>query len=232
MIEKASTQIMFKRSEVYSIGTMVIKVLKLADFSLEFYKYIAKVLISVIKQQNTEHITLLMSLAIKLRGLLTSENSFYNGLLIYTILNAASIVYEMPLLKEFVLGSVSAHLIIEPYFSLFTSTDEFSLVLKHKRSVFSKHENGGLLFSAKMFDFETALERKSDFRDMEEDDNDDEFLGLNHSDTEFSSISSHELQERVIDLQEIRPEITESDYNKLLSNQEEQDRKFLEQIST
>jgi hypothetical protein len=85
-----------------------------------------------------------------------------------------------------------------------------------------------------VFRFEERLEDSSNFEDLDDEDNDEEndeeFLGFNVSENEFSSASSMEFQERIIDPHDVRLEIVDDDYGLMLMRQEESDKKLLDQI--
>ena len=197
---------------------------------MPLFKYSLKIFIYIINQQNSEFLPLTTALVIKIRSFVDGKNSFLLGILIWIIIKATGLKYDIPIMSEYVNKSVKEYLEIEPIRSEILEITSFEQIFHGKISVFSKHLHSQCSFKQAIFDIETIMERKSDFKDLDEDDKQEDYLGMNNSDTEFSSVSSYDLQDRIIDAQDIKPEFVNDDYQKLLLNQEEQDKKFLDKI--
>ena len=143
-------------------------------------------------------------------------------------MKASGVRYEVPLFSDFVESSVNQNLPLDSYKKYLLDPLEFEKLLTNKVSIFSKHSNKKCNLHKSFFDVEGIIERKSEIKDLDE--REDDYLGQNNSDTEFSSASSMDIQDRIIDIQDIKPEFFPDDYMRTLVSQEEQDKKILQKI--
>lgn len=165
----------------------------------------------------------------KLKSFLPNANSFYIGILLWTTLKAAGFAYKNQVWVDFVDSTAKKYLKIEPFRTSLLSTDEFMSIMTNTKSIFKKHNTENTYFSEDVFNFDKIIDKKNDLIILDDDDKED-YLGFNHSDTEFSSVSSFDYQDRVIDVQEIKPEIVSKDYKQALLLQEEEDKKWMEKL--
>lgn len=189
------------------------------------------IILSIISQKNPEFLPVATSLIIKLRNTLDENNSGFLAIALWIIIKAVGVNYENRNLIEFVNKSIEEHLAGHPVLTCILEKKSFEKIMQNQFSVFSKNfvpVNAKL--TKNMFEIEEIFPdgRRSECKEIE---NDEDFIGKNNSDTEFSSVSSYDIQERVIDLQDIKMDFASNDYDKLIVSQEEYDKKLLGQIS-
>ena len=236
MIEKICGFIVFKKAEVSAVFLMLVKVVKSCGSSVEVMNRVGKVAICVVLQNVPEHVPIVFSLIVKIRSALddddSKENSGLVGVLVWVLLKVSGIVYQLSSLVKFVNRSIQENVKTESLREMLLSDEEFSRIVQMKRLIFGKNQKVEEKFGKEAFQFEDRLGEDSKIEDLNEEENDEEFLGFNVSENDYSSASSLELQERVIDPHDIRAEFYEDDYTKMLMQQEEFDKKFLDQVST
>jgi hypothetical protein len=230
MIDKVSGQVLFSKSEVVMICQVLVKVVKSEKVDINICKYVIKTTISMVNQKSPELISIYLSFTLKLRDFVQDKKkSFYIGIIIWVILKAISLTYDNTLLTDYVHKSITNYLSIEIYKNALLSPEEFQKILKNDSSVFSKHPNETITFKADIFDIESVISQKINLKDLEDNEKEDEYLPQN-SETEFSSISSHDIQERILEVHDFKPEAYNTDYASLLALLEEQDKKIYDQI--
>lgn len=211
---------------------MLLKVLKNCENSSDILNRVGKIAICVICQGADEHVPLVFSLIVKIRSTMDKENCAYVGILMLVLLKASGIAYKINSLVKFTDKSVEDYVEDENLRNLIANIEEFGKILRMERTIFSKDQRIGEKFKQEVFRFEDRLEDSSNFEELNDEENDEEFLGLNVSENEFSSASSLDFQERIIDPHDVKPEIFEDDYTQMLMQQEQFDKNFLDQISS
>ncbi|OMJ95258.1 hypothetical protein SteCoe_1474 [Stentor coeruleus] len=229
LISKISAHIKFKNYDIQTICILIVKIVKSEENNLSIFKYLLKIILSVINQNSPEHVRSVISLIVKLKGFLSNTNSFYIGIFLWTTLKAAGIAYKNKAWVDFVDSTANENLKIEPFRTSLLNTDEFMSIMMNTRSIFKKHNTENTYFDEDIFNFDKIIDKKNDLIVLDDEDKED-YLGFNHSDTEFSSVSSFDYQDRVIDVQEIKPEIVINDYKQALLLQEEEDKKLIENL--
>lgn len=217
---------MFTKSDLLCISVLLIKIIKTYDCSLDTYKYILKIFFSIINQKNPEYFPILHAFILKLKACITKKNSFYIALILWSTIKSSGIVYNSAEMVEFVDNSVKNHMKIEPYLSLLTESEKFEKIMNNEKSMFSNHSASTMKISKKIFNFEGLLE-KQNIKDFDESFNDDNYLGQFNSENEFSSVSSIDIQERIIDFQENRRDSYLERYDTALMHQEKKDEEII-----
>ena len=222
-------QVLFKKSEMASINSLIVQVLGNEKCTVRTYKALLKIFMAVIVQKSPDYLPLATALIFRLRSFMNKKNGFYLGVMLWCIIKAVGIIYDIPSLSHFVDRSMEENFNVEPVHSFIVNPEVFREVMKNEKSVFSKNIKPEKHLTKDMFEIEDMVVegRRSDLVG----DEDEDFIGKNNSDTEFSSVSSYDIQERIIDLQDIKPDFPSSDYQKIISMQEEQDKKLLEKIT-
>lgn len=231
LIEKICGFIVFKKAEVSAVFMMLVKVVKSCGSSAEVMNKVGKIAICVVLQNVPEHVPLVFSLIVKIRSALNEENSALVGIIVWVLLKVSGVVYHLNSLVKFTNKSIQDYIKTESIKSLLLNDEEFNQIIQLKKRIFMKNQKLIENFHPDVFKFEDRLGEDSKIEDLNEEENDEEFLGFNISENEYSSASSMEFQERVIDPHDIRAEFFEDDYTKMLMQQEEFDKKFLDQVS-
>lgn len=211
---------------------MLLKVVKNCGDSFEILNRVGKIAICVICQGADEHVPLVFSLIVKIRSAMNKENCSYIGILIWVLLKASGTVYKIKSLVKFSDKSVEDYVRDENLKFSIVDFEEFGKILRLERTIFSKDQRVEEKFKQEVFRFEDRLGEGSNIEELDDEENDEEFLGFNISENEFSSASSMDFQERIIDPHDVKPEIVEDDYTLILMQQEEFDKNFLNQISS
>jgi hypothetical protein len=232
-VERLAKNLAFTKLEVYPLFSMIIHVLKNEQLNNKVCKIALKLILDVINQGSVSHVPVIFSLIIKIRSILEEDltKSPYLVLMIWTLLKSCGKIYKIPSLTKFSNKSIQKHLKHKTLSELLLNDTEFDKVISTEKSVFSKVLNIDLQIKPVSLKFEDSLEGDSHIEEFEEQDNEDQFLGFACSENEFSSVSSMDLQERVIDHHEIHAIVDEDDYAKILNMQEDLDNEILGYIA-
>ena len=219
--------------EIVPLFSLIVGLLKDGKVNDKVCKVSVKIVMNVIKQGSKSHLPIILSLIVKIRTILIENpsSSLNLALVIWILLKSCGIIYLIPDLASYVNKSIKKNLKHTELSGMLLEDSSFDSILSKISLIFSKSSKLEGSLKAECFNFEDSLAQDSRIEDFEEQDNEDGFLGYGCSENEFSSASSMEFQDRIIDIHDIHAAVTDDDYAKILSMTEDQDRELLGNIS-
>lgn len=192
-------------------------------------------------RENSENLSLMLDVVYKLRNTLNATknhaNSLCTALCLYSILKSISITFSLDKIKKFVERSANQYLQKEHFKSSILDDSSFLIIKDCSVSLFRKenielYSKNTIKFTPNMFNIEEKcdLPNNSDnsvnniSADRELRDFDP--LGFVPSETDMSSVRSSDNYDRGIDFNDVKPEISETDYTKALGAIEDEDMNF------
>lgn len=232
-MESISGNITFTKIEIVPLFSLIVGLLKDGKINAKGCKVLVKIVMNVIKQGSQSHVPIILSLIVKIRTILNEKpsKSLNLALVIWILLKSCGIVYQIPDLLSYADKSIKKNLKHAELSSILLKDSSFDSILSKVSLIFSKSSELDSCLAAECFNFEDSLAQDSRIEDFEEMDNEDDYLGFGCSENEFSSASSMEFQDRIIDIHDIHAAVTDDDYAKILSMTEDQDKELLGNIS-
>ncbi|CAG9333644.1 unnamed protein product [Blepharisma stoltei] len=247
LIFKLKRRFSFKQNEIYSLNLSLLKMTDNAismpiDESMKIFKHCLKSWLSLVIQESSENLSLMLMAVFKLRRSLNQAQNIQNNLClalcIYSILKAISITYKLDKVKSFVDRSASQYLQKESFRPFITEDGKFMKIMDATYSLFDKEninsiKKNTVKFTSNMLNIEEKCDLPRNAEDGEinigdiKESRDFDPLGFVPSESDVSSMKSSENFDRGIELGDIKPELIETDYAKALGAIEDEDSNFV-----